>query len=77
MGFGLAGMIASIFVRFLPVRWFRRINIFQEADIKEDEMDQTLPSRLRRLRSVSVGSICDEGALKRKSLARKESIYKN
>jgi len=38
-GFGLAGMIASIFVRFLPVRWFRRINVFKEADIKENEMD--------------------------------------
>lgn len=77
LGIGLGSLIAAVFVRMLPVKWFRKINIFEESDVKEEELDQTLPSRLRRLSSIRVGSVLDADSQRKKSIRRQSSIFKN
>lgn len=77
LGIGLGSLIAAVFVRMLPVKWFRKINIFEESDVKEEELDQTLPSRLRRLSSIRVGSVLDADSQRKKSIRKQSSIYKN
>lgn len=45
----------GVFIKLIPPKLFSRISIFEEQTIKEDEMDNTLTSRLRRKSTVRIG----------------------
>lgn len=61
-------MIVAIFVRTLPSKWFNGINIFAEDDVQEENLDETLASKLRRKSSVRIGSVLDENHENKRSV---------
>lgn len=52
-------MFVAIIVRTLPSRWFNGINVFSEDAVDEENLDETLASKLRRPSTLRIGSVYD------------------
>lgn len=57
--FAIGGMFVAIIVRTLPSRWFNGINVFSEDAVDEENLDETLTSKLRRPSTLRIGSVYD------------------
>lgn len=57
LAFSLVGMPLSVVIKLLPSRWFSRWRLFQEGEVEEDKMDESLPSRLRKRSTIRLHTI--------------------
>ncbi|KAM3136896.1 hypothetical protein pb186bvf_010981 [Paramecium bursaria] len=53
---GAGGIIMGVLFKLIPENWWRKVKLFKELEIPEEQMDGTLTSHLRRKSSVRLHS---------------------